>query len=163
MNRARKYGKMNWLGGIKNMEKIKSRPIIWLMATLTIGCVVAFLFLHLKLIDPYRALVVILTSPLFVLYIYFQENFLKDGFYFQEEGISFFKNNIQKTISWDDVRVQSSIVFGWKISLNNERKNISFDPIYRKSIIELARKYCPKDHELYKAVEEYSKNKNISF
>ena len=93
-----------------------------------------------------------------ILYLYILDNFTQSGYFVISEGIYFNK----KLTPWDQVSLKKDS-FVWKILLQDRNLNIHFDRFHQKSILILVKRHCPKEHELYKSLEEFAKDRNLPF
>lgn len=85
-----------------------------------------------------------------------------------EEGILLNWYLHKRMIPWSDVAIETK-------ALNKDQKNFIFlnkkeklitlkiDYLNNCSLINLTKKYCPKNHDLYKIVEEYAKERSRPF
>lgn len=119
-------------------------------------------------------LIVVLTSilvtSLFIFYIKITSKFKKDGVYFSQNGVTYiFKNNTH-FMEWENLRItkKTDLKYFMKVDLNIPNQHgfnfnlLIFWPT-EKDMIAKTKKYCPKEHELYRVIENYAKNKNLSF
>lgn len=96
--------------------------------------------------------------------------FNKDGLYLSQTGIIHKYLKKDHLIKWEDVKIETKIKYGYIYLINIEMSHLKrgyyrlmiFWPT-ENDILEKTKKYCPKDHELYKLVEEYAKKRNLPF
>lgn len=86
---------------------------------------------------------------------------------FTPNGVRFRTLKGMDVVEWNDMVIEilkkNKHQLKLKIKSPTFNHNLYIDYLTIESTIELTKKYCPKDHEFYKAVEEYSKNKNLPF
>ncbi len=149
------------------MEKIRTNyflvfTFVLLFILITISILVLF-----NIVDIDEARKIGIYSPIIVLSIVIFSLRNKSGQYLNKEGISCIDLKGETFIEWHNITFSTNN----QVPYLNELiiKNKQGEPIYRlnyfdrKSFLKLIKKYCPPDHELYKFVQEYAKNKEIPF
>jgi hypothetical protein len=131
------------------MEKIKTNYLLLSIFTLFFSFT---FYIFIKIKNEYWWAIFFTFIP--IIYIYIIENYTKAGCYFSNDGISIFKNEQFICTQWDQVFVKKSI---WGIIIKFDEEKFNIDISRNHSALELVKKYCPQDHELYKLVEEYQK------
>lgn len=139
------------------MEKIRMDYLKFWLMTFMISLILFSIAVILKINELSQAPIFILATFGIILYIYIVDEFTQSGYYVNTDGIYVNK----KLTAWDQISIQKDS-FIWKILLTDRNIKIHFDKFHQRSIINLVRKYCPKDHELYQLIEEYNR-KNLRF
>ncbi len=147
------------------MEKIiprqKKDALIFAM-----GVIPTVIFLYF-----YGINVKILIEATFIIFLMFSLKVVFDYLYHSrisigEEGIALNWFLHKKIIIWNDLNIETRV-------LNKDQKKIIFrsrgkkiialkvDYLNESSFIDLIKKYCPQDHEFFKAISNYTKEKEI--
>lgn len=100
-----------------------------------------------------------LTFLMITLYNYVTFSFI----YFSNQGLIFNTPLRKREIKWEELSIvlKNKEEYQVKIILKSydfERK-MTIDHLTIESLIDLAKKHCPKEHDLYKTIEDFSKNK----
>jgi len=140
------------------MEKIKMDYLKFWLFSLCIYIPLFTIAVIYKVNQLSHAPIHLLVSLGIIIYLYILERFSSSGYFINHDGISY-KNSLTP---WDKISIRKDF-FVWKILLQDRNKKIHFDKFHQKSIINLIKKYCPKNHEVYKTIEEYSEEKKTHF
>lgn len=144
------------------MEKIKSdykKVSLELLSVFTIF----FIFATLVGFIPFKALFQIPIWVFFiVLFDYTLDRLKWFGYFISNEGISRWTSGGYQTERWNDVTIGKDFL-GEKIILSKIKKSFYINTISSKSLFILIKRNCPIDHELYKHIETFTKEKNIPF
>ena len=106
------------------------------------------------------------TFPLMLLLIIASNYIEFSSIYFSNKGL-FFKTPLhERKINWEELSVaieskrkdQTKIIF----KSSDFKRKITIDYVIIESLVDLTKKYCPKEHDLYVITEEFSKNKKAS-
>lgn len=147
----------------KNMEKItfdRKIDILIMVSSLFVVLFVSYFFLNLS-----TKIILLLSvfSFLFFPTVMFFEYLEYREIYFSKKAL-IIRNKI---INWEELEIEpmtkNENYFILKIKNNQNKKQIVFKYNTIKSFVLLTLKYCPHEHELYKAVQEYAKVNNIPF
>lgn len=149
------------------MEKIalnqKKDSGIFISITVGISIFLYYLGFSLKnLIETSLFMSLFFTLKIFWDYIY--NSRLKIG----EKGIMLKLFLNEDIVTWNDLTIKTRILNRDQrefIFKKNEKTQLKFkiDYLNNQSFTGLVKKYCPHEHELYKAVQEYAKENNIPF
>lgn len=140
------------------MEKIKIDYLKFWLMTLVILAFILSIGVGLKINEFSQAPVLILATFGIILYVYILDEFTESGYRISTDGIYINK----KLTPWDQVSINKDTLV-WKILLQDRNINIHFDQFHQKSILKLIKKYCPPNHVLYEALEEYAKKRDLPF
>lgn len=162
----------------KVMEKVKSNTVfIFSLAHLCVlfVSIVIALFISKDLenfpIQIIKTFLIFSIGNLIAIPMYFsKEKDLKIGIKFSNDGIAFPESN-NEVVPWDSLEVSHKNINPYLREINvyvsDKTKGITTDydlnSFNAKSLIELTKKYCPKNHTLYKMIEEYAKKRNLVF
>lgn len=144
------------------MEKIKidyKKVSLELLFAFTIF----FVFAVLVGFIPFKTLFQIPIWVFFIVLFYYTQDRLKwFGYFINNEGICFWSNGAYQTIKWNEITIGKDFL-GEKIILSKINKTMYINTVSRKSLFILIKKNCPPDHELYKYIRSFTKEKNIPF
>ena len=147
----------------KKMEKVK---INWIKIGFIAGLIQILFQLFFNLEQPMSLkkeigyVIFIIFSCIF---FGFFDRFLKKGIYFSLKGITWNTGKEQYLKSWDNVEIIKKIDFKFlkiaEIDFKTSKKCwiVLWWPS-SKSLVYLNNKYVPKNHELYRMIDAYSKN-----
>lgn len=145
------------------MEKIKPNYKICI-SILIITCSLFVLILNcLESITNNQVPYMLLIGPYFAIIFYFGDKNAKSGFYFAADGISIKNKKNEKLIPWNKVKVRKHTSNKYEIQISKYATIKPFNFIDHASLVSLTKKYCPRDHDLYTAVQKYAKEENIPF
>lgn len=98
------------------------------------------------------------------------KKYKKDGLYFSKDGITLIIKNVTHTTSWDIIRPSVKVKYKYLYHVTVNLKSGSHTPysiaLYwptEDDILEKTKKYCPKNNEFYKIVDEYAKKRDLPF
>lgn len=148
------------------MERIKvsfKRDLKYFLLGYLVCCLALFLTDKKSIALP--LLLTVLTMFVFIMIV----NYLRFSIVaFSNEGIclnSF--SGARKETPWDSVQIElikkNRDQIDIDIKTPGEKKLTVINYVTQDSLIDLTRKYCPKNHELYKIIEEYAKERNLPF
>lgn len=148
------------------MEKIKislKQDTIYFLSGYIGICIVLFLKNYLIVAAPLFLIALLMFVLISVL------NYLQySSIIFSDKGINLNSYFVQyEIINWNDLKIE--LIKNNKdqvdIFLKNKtiKKRLTIDYVTRDSVFDLTKKYCPKDHELYKIVEEYAQKEIFRF
>lgn len=97
-----------------------------------------------------------------------------NGVYFSNEGLSKYHNNVLLfQIQWKELHIEklktlfsinkSTYLKITSIENSEHITHIHIEWFQEESILNLVKKYCPKENELYEAIKKYSIERKISF
>lgn len=154
------------------MEKIK----ISIFRAYLIAIPFAFFIFFIDYFDNfsleyfYIFLLSIILTMFLVMFISLIKKYKQDGLYFSKDGIILIADNVAHVTPWNNIQpnIKIKIKYFYHITLNlnsdyNRPYAISLFWPTEDDIIEKTKKYCPKNNDLYKIVEEYAKKRNLPF
>lgn len=151
------------------MEKIRMNDFKLFIAAIPIIAIDIFLLNHIDKhsIEIFFGLLV--ASSLVLSISFFVHKYSKSGFYFDSSGAFWVCGNKTHSKKWSDITIEKKIDFRLLkliyLNIDNQGKRYSLLLCWpsEDSLINLTKKYCPKDHELYSVVKDYTEKRGIKF
>lgn len=138
------------------MDRLKTNYIIFNSILITAFTLTLLLLNYFGFITTKVLPITLIVAPYIGLILYLSEKKTKVGYFFSTRGITVKNKKNEFFTPWDEVKL-IKVSTKFKIQLSNNESISPFNIFNEESIIALTLKYCPKDHELYKLVEEYQK------
>ncbi|MBC7429747.1 MAG: hypothetical protein H7336_14110 [Bacteriovorax sp.] len=154
------------------MELIKENNKRWIIIiSLSLAILYACLLLYSRATVAHCTLFILVLFGFFTLIFYLRKKTYL--IYFSENGVKFSINTKVTIFSWSDLKIDlkqkyinylHEAIYTFS-SKDNTNKKIVFSICWEneKSIIELTKKYVPQNHDLYRAVSDYTKKRGLEF